>query len=136
MVVIGAYNKNGYEVYALNDIGERDDLYSAGNNFFDSQQGGGDDCLPLEILKKYCEQTTKDIAEEKGWEYGGIEHDEIEEENGEMTVGKLIKELEKLPENIRIYASLDNVISDCNNTITGVWRRLDIGVAIINIEEN
>ena len=74
MKITGYYNEHGYQVESDNI--QCDILYRAGNHALDSHQSGTgtEHQLPLEIIQQYCEQTTKEIAEENGAEYIGIEY--------------------------------------------------------------
>ena len=75
--VIGYYNRQGYEIVALDDNGLiTDELYSAGNNRWDSQQGApvdGSNACTLRQLRSYCCQTGKEIAAELHLPFIGVE---------------------------------------------------------------
>ena len=67
---LGRYNELEYEVEVDGKI-----IYEAGNSPFDSQvYTSADDGVGLETMRKYCEQTTKNIAEEQGAKFIGVEY--------------------------------------------------------------
>lgn len=72
---ISYYNEYHYTVEI-----DGEEVYEAGNNPYDSQGYIHDlensEVIPLETMKQYCEKTTREIAEEQGVEYIGIEYDE------------------------------------------------------------
>lgn len=74
MKITGYYNEQGYRVETDNiaDVV----IYRAGNHALDSSQDGTgtEHQLPLEIIKRYCEQTTRAIAKNKNAEYAGVEY--------------------------------------------------------------
>ena len=74
MRITGYYNESGYQVETGNPCDCL--LYQAGNHALESTQDGTgtEHQLPLDTIKEFCEQTTRDIAEEKQAEYGGIEY--------------------------------------------------------------
>lgn len=75
-LIIGRYNVFGYAVY---DMDGGNQIYSAGNSQLDSQIWIDIDdahALPLATIREFCEQTTREIAENAGAKYGGIEHDD------------------------------------------------------------
>ena len=74
MKITGYYNEQGYQVETDNLLDCI--LYHAGNHALDSQQDGTDTVyqLPLETIREYCEQSTKEIAEENKAEFAGIEY--------------------------------------------------------------
>jgi hypothetical protein len=69
-LVRGEYSGNGYEVW----IGGRV-VYSAGNHVHDSTQPAlsEKDRLPLRTIRKFCNQTTREIAGERGGIFAGVE---------------------------------------------------------------
>ncbi len=78
MKIIGYYNEQGYEIVALDENGQIvKEFYQAGNNRFDSQQSSVDNPLPLSTLKRYCQQTGKDIAKEEKLPFIGIEYSDL-----------------------------------------------------------
>lgn len=79
MIITGYYNEAGYQVETDNPIDGT--IYRAGNHELDSQQDGSgtEHQLSLETIRTFCEETTRDIAEEKNAEFGGVEYlDEYE----------------------------------------------------------
>lgn len=64
MNVYGEYNKQGYTIFDE----QGNELYSAGNSPFDSQQDvtGLACALPIETIRRYCVTTCAEIAEENG----------------------------------------------------------------------
>ena len=74
MKLMGFYNEYGYRIMNENEV----ELYSAGNNPYDSQQMANlDIALPLTIIKDFCETTINDLSEEFEADIVGIEYDEI-----------------------------------------------------------
>jgi len=75
MKITGYYNEFGYQVETENPT-DAILVYRAGNHALDSQQDGTETehQLVLETIKEFCEQTTKEIAQEKNAEYGGVEY--------------------------------------------------------------
>ena len=72
--IIGYYSEYGYQVCEL----DKDVLYTAGNNKYCSepdQYAPKEDRLSLEEIKNHCIQTAKEIAQEKGGQYVGVEFD-------------------------------------------------------------
>ena len=71
--VIGYYNEYEYRV----EVDEQE-VYQAGNSPHDSQVYSRDlanfETLPLETMRKYCEQTSKEIAKEQGAKYIGVDY--------------------------------------------------------------
>ncbi len=69
-VVHGQYNCNGYEVW----VGDRL-VYSAGNHAQDSTQPAlrEEDRLPLKTIRQFCIKTAREIAEEQGGRFAGVE---------------------------------------------------------------
>lgn len=56
------------------------EIYSAGNSPFDSQAyTSKEDGVGLETMKEYCEQTSKNLAEENHAKYIGVEYEETED---------------------------------------------------------
>lgn len=81
MKILGRYSSYEYEVILTNEKGKSELLYSAGNNPYESE-GVVDapDGVGSERMKEYCEISSKEIAEEKGIEYYGVEFDEEKEQ--------------------------------------------------------
>ena len=75
MKVVGYYNEQGYQIESINKE-EINVLYTASNHALDSQQDGTgtQHQLSLKDIIAFCEQTTRELAEDKNAEYGGIEH--------------------------------------------------------------
>ena len=69
---IGRYNTLGYSVVVMFANGHEDTLYTAGNSPLDSQWYV-EDGLDLDTMKRYCEQTTKEMATENKGAFGGVE---------------------------------------------------------------
>lgn len=70
-IVVGEYNHYGYTLFDPTGIKE---LYSAGNNPVDSEQFlplGDPKGLSLKTIRSFCIKTGKEMAEEKGWKWGG-----------------------------------------------------------------
>jgi hypothetical protein len=81
MKIIGYYNHYGYRIED-NENGKV--LYEAGNNPLESTGVvERKDGISIEMIKMYCEQSGRDIAEEKGVEWLGAHQDEDEEEETE-----------------------------------------------------
>lgn len=76
--IYGLYNEYHYTV----NSGDKE-LYEAGNSPYDSQTYVTDlenyDVVPIETMKEYCEQTCKNIAEERNAKFVGVQYDELEE---------------------------------------------------------
>lgn len=75
--IIGYYHPHGYNIWLMSANGNLvDQLYEAGNSPCDSQMrvpvAEGED---LETLKKYCEQTGKEMAKEQGLPWLGSEEE-------------------------------------------------------------
>ena len=72
MKITGYYNEYGYQIKTDNPLDCL--LYRAGNHALESQQDGTGTKhqLSLEIIKSYCEQTSKEIANEKHAEFIGM----------------------------------------------------------------
>ena len=72
--VIGRYNERKYEIEVGGEV-----VYTAGNSPYDSQvyteRGVG-----LDTMRRYCEQTAKDIAKERKAKFLGCEY--MEADNG------------------------------------------------------
>jgi len=69
-LVHAEYSGNGYEVW----MGERL-VYEASNHVHDSTQPARckEDRLPLQTIRKFCIQTTREIAVEQGGIFAGVE---------------------------------------------------------------
>ncbi len=75
---IGRYNILGYEVF---NLAASVSVYTAGNSPHDSMVVcSPEEGLPLETIREYCEQTTREIAEENNGTFGGIEYDDTPRE--------------------------------------------------------
>ena len=75
--VYAEYDRLGYTVYRLWTAAHDsypEPMYEAGNNAFDSTQYGDspDNTVPLKTIRRFCRQTTKDIARDLGTRYLGI----------------------------------------------------------------
>jgi hypothetical protein len=79
--VIGYYNELEYSIVEFNeDEPMGNELYRAGNHPNDSQvYTSKEKGVGLDTMKKYCKQTTKDIAKEHKAKYGGIEYEALEQ---------------------------------------------------------
>ena len=66
----GQYNRNGYEVWLGNQL-----AYSAGNHVQDSTQPAPckQDRLPLKTIRRFCIETTREIAAEQNGGFAGVE---------------------------------------------------------------
>ena len=74
MKLTGYYNEYGYQVESDNLTDGI--LYRAGNHALESTQDGTGTKhqLPLKTIKEYCEQTTREMAEERQAEFAGVEY--------------------------------------------------------------
>ena len=79
MKITGYYNESGYQVESDNPTDAI--IYRAGNHALESQQDGTgtEHQLSLDVISNFCEQTAKDIADDKGAEFVGIEYLESED---------------------------------------------------------
>lgn len=76
--LIGFYHEHGYNIHEVSDGKKLSDepVYQAGNSPYDSSM-----MVPVErgesldTLKKWCEQTGKEMAAEQGVEWGGCERE-------------------------------------------------------------
>jgi len=69
--LIGYYHKYGYEIM---DVDSSYAVYHAGNSPYDSAQVVDlSDAVPITELKQFCKDTGKEIAEEQGAEFLGVE---------------------------------------------------------------
>lgn len=80
MIYLGFYNENGY-IICVEQNGNMRQVYRAGNNPLDSAPSqslpvDNRNALSLKTIQQYCEQTGRDMAEEDGGEWGGVEYDE------------------------------------------------------------
>ena len=68
--VHGEYNRNGYDVWVGGRL-----VYAAGNHVQDSTQYATcePDRLPLKAIRKFCIQTAREIAAERGGRFAGVE---------------------------------------------------------------
>jgi hypothetical protein len=75
--IIGRYNRQGYTVVEIKSNGEETELYQAGNNPQDSGVSQSfSNGLSLTTLRKYCIETSREVAKERAVKYGGVERDE------------------------------------------------------------
>jgi len=82
---IGRYNGHGYEVAVVSPAGEILKHYEAGNSMSSSAPA---DSVPLdsiyavriEVLKDFCEETAREMAEEYNATFAGVELIEEEED--------------------------------------------------------
>jgi len=75
-VVIGYYDRLGYRVWRMDTSEE---LYTGGNCHYDSTtvfDPGSPGAYSLAQIRSGCIKTTREIAEEEGLEYGGVEREE------------------------------------------------------------
>jgi len=73
--VVGYYNAREYSVCVNGQP-----VYTAGNNKWDSQQySSPSKGVGLNKMKKFCIQTSKDIAREKKAKYYGVEYERIKD---------------------------------------------------------
>lgn len=78
--IIGYYNELEYRVTLLIDGDPQEDLYTAGNSPYDSQQSvSAEDGVGLETMKIFCERTSKEMAREEEAKFLGVEYEEIPE---------------------------------------------------------
>jgi len=79
MKITGYYNEFGYQIESdnLHDC----IIYRAGNHALDSQQDGTgtNQQLDLDTIKNFCEQTGKEMAQERNAEFVGVEYLEEDE---------------------------------------------------------
>jgi len=82
--LIGYYNRDGYRIEKVmpDDHGNSRTLYEAGNNPLESSnsivdRAGG---LPLRTIRRFCRQTGREIATERGAEFVGVEREEDRED--------------------------------------------------------
>lgn len=74
---IGYYNEYGYAVV---NTRTNEEVYTAGNSKVDQSESldpGSKNALDLATLRRYCERTTREIAQEEGGEYGGVELEQV-----------------------------------------------------------
>lgn len=81
MNIIGYYNRQGYRIGMIDDGGQFEQLYDAGNNRNDSDRTNSvpldsPNALPLRTIRAYCIQTGKEIAKEQAIEFVGAEREE------------------------------------------------------------
>jgi hypothetical protein len=79
--VIAYYNAMGYEVLLFENGEVVDELGQFGNNRYDSYIGQSVDpssksAVPLRRIRSYAIKTGKEIAEEQGVEFAGVERDD------------------------------------------------------------
>ena len=74
--LIGYYNRDGYRI----DEVDGRTLYEGGNNPLESSSViDRADGLPLRTIRRFCRQTGREIAEERGAEFVGVEREEDRE---------------------------------------------------------
>ena len=79
MRLIGHYNELEYRI---TDIDTDTDMYRAGNNPNSSYTGDtvpADQGVGIESMKRFTEQTGKDIARENSCQFLGIEYEPVDE---------------------------------------------------------
>ena len=72
--VHGVYNLSGYAIYYEMDL--NNPVYEAGNSPFDSQDFldiDDPDAESLETIKRHCEATAREMAEETGRRFLGVD---------------------------------------------------------------
>ncbi len=76
--VVGYYNELWYSVFMYSDDEPTGiELYRAGNSPYDSQgYTSKEDGVGLATMKRYCEQTSREIAKEKKSKFIGVEYQE------------------------------------------------------------
>lgn len=83
--IIGYYNEHGYYVSRMTDGNVEDELYRAGNSRWESTDvvdpKDETNALPLAEIKAFCIQTSKEMAEEEGIGYIGVDYDESDDED-------------------------------------------------------
>lgn len=73
--VFGEYSAEEYRVY-VDDCGNVDEVYQAGNSPCDSQgYVTSADGVGLRAMRSFCASTAKEIAQELGGKYAGIVRD-------------------------------------------------------------
>jgi len=78
--IVGFYSRKGYNIHLQEEGQLTECLYEAGNSPFESTTiVPMDRGLTLATMRKYCEQTGREIAEEQGLEWLGCS----EEDEGE-----------------------------------------------------
>ncbi len=77
MRLIAYYNELQYRI---TDIDANEDIYTAGNSPYDSQQyTSADDGVGLDTMKQFAECTGREIAQENKCEFVGVEYESIED---------------------------------------------------------
>jgi len=72
--IIGYYDDQEYEVCLVENGQVTETIYTAGNSPCDSQAYVlPEDGIGLEKMRRYCEITSQEIAEEHGIQYLGVE---------------------------------------------------------------
>lgn len=69
--IVGEYSRKGYILFHVEGIRE---LYTAGNHAQDSGLVvplDSPECLPLRKIRSMCVKTGKEMANERGWKWGG-----------------------------------------------------------------
>lgn len=72
-ILYGEYNQSGYNLLLI-DGKDTKDIYSAGNSNQDSTvivSPNDPSAVPLKTIRKFCIQTGKEMAKEKGWKWEG-----------------------------------------------------------------
>lgn len=78
--VIGQYNNFGYTIFHVESLKE---LHIAGNHSQDGSQVvslNHPNCLPLNMIRRFCIKTGKEIAKEKGYRWASAERISNEQE--------------------------------------------------------
>lgn len=74
-MIVGYYHRYGYAVWS-----DGQEIYRAGNSPFDSTYvaalSDGSRVESLETLARWCEQTARETANERGEKFGGTSFDE------------------------------------------------------------
>jgi len=77
--LIGYYHEHGYNLHVRDEQGSLEQVYEAGNSPHDSSVTVPvDRGLDLETLKRYCEQTGEEMAEEMELPWGGCDLEEVD----------------------------------------------------------
>jgi hypothetical protein len=79
--IIGYYNTLQYRVVLFDKDVNTDgkDIYTAGNSPFESQTYvSADEGVGLRTMRKYCIQTSKELAKENKAQYIGVEREDLD----------------------------------------------------------
>jgi hypothetical protein len=78
-IIFGEYNKYGYKLFSSRN-GQVEEVYCAGNSPYESTAiiPCNSGTLPLKTIRKYCIQTGKEMAKEKGCKWNGLERNDNE----------------------------------------------------------